>query len=50
MFQLEVLGKNGLLHNGKVHMVGSDPVPLSSQDIVEIGGSKFYFLLPVTEK
>lgn len=57
-FALEVLGENGcsiqkvsdIDENGcpiKVsYLPGSDPVKLNSQDLIEIAGKKFYFLLP----
>lgn len=46
-FVLEVIGKNGCYVDG-VHMLpGDGPVKLSSQDLLQIGDKKFYFLLPV---
>eukprot|EP00246_Nothoceros_aenigmaticus_P005802 TRINITY_DN1814_c0_g2_i1.p1 TRINITY_DN1814_c0_g2~~TRINITY_DN1814_c0_g2_i1.p1 ORF type:complete len:197 (-),score=42.69 TRINITY_DN1814_c0_g2_i1:294-884(-) len=45
-FVLEVIGKNGCYVEG-VHMLpGDGPVKLSSQDLLQIGDKKFYFLLP----
>ncbi|RLM69195.1 FHA domain-containing protein FHA2-like [Panicum miliaceum] len=45
-FALEVLGKNGCLVEGVHHLPGSPPVKLDSQDLLQMGDAKFYFLLP----
>ncbi|XP_062199659.1 FHA domain-containing protein FHA2-like isoform X2 [Phragmites australis] len=45
-FALEVLGKHGCTIQGVSYLPGSDPVKLNSQDLIEIVGKKFYFLLP----
>ncbi|MQL84703.1 hypothetical protein Taro_017215 [Colocasia esculenta] len=45
-FALEVLGKNGCLVEGVLHLPGNPPVKLDSQDLLQIGDKKFYFLLP----
>ncbi|XP_021864652.1 FHA domain-containing protein FHA2 isoform X2 [Spinacia oleracea] len=46
-FALEVLGKNGCLVEGVLHLPGNIPVKLDSQDLLQIGDKEFYFLLPV---
>ncbi|MBA0640580.1 hypothetical protein Goklo_023503 [Gossypium klotzschianum] len=46
-FALEVLGKNGCLVEGVLHLPGNPPVKLDSQDLLQIGDKQFYFLLPV---
>ena len=46
-FALEVLGKNGCLVEGVLHLPGNSPVKLDSQDLLQIGDKEFYFLLPV---
>ncbi|CAI9774432.1 unnamed protein product [Fraxinus pennsylvanica] len=46
-FTLEVLGKNGCYVEGVLHLLGSHPVKLDSQDLIQIGAKEFYFLLPV---
>ncbi|KAL2540777.1 FHA domain-containing protein FHA2 [Abeliophyllum distichum] len=46
-FALEVLGKNGCFVEGVLHLPGSPPVKLDSQDLLQIGDKEFYFLLPV---
>lgn len=46
-FALEVLGKNGCLVEGVLHLPGHPPVKLDSQDLLQIGDKEFYFLLPV---
>ncbi|WOL03706.1 FHA domain-containing protein FHA2 [Canna indica] len=46
-FALDVLGKHGCLIQGVQHNPGSPPVKLVSQDLIQIGEIKFYFLLPV---
>eukprot|EP01018_Ginkgo_biloba_P035593 Gb_24502 [translate_table: standard] len=45
-FALEVLGKNGCLVEGVLYLPGSPPIKLDSQDLLQIGDKKFYFLLP----
>uniref|UniRef100_A0ACD5V0B0 Uncharacterized protein n=1 Tax=Avena sativa TaxID=4498 RepID=A0ACD5V0B0_AVESA len=45
-FALEVLGKNGCLVEGVLHVPGSPPVKLDSQDLLQMGEAQFYFLLP----
>lgn len=45
-FALEVLGKNGCMVEGVHHLPGNPPVKLDSQDLLQIGDKKFYFLLP----
>lgn len=45
-FALEVLGKNGCFVEGVLHVPGTAPVKLDSQDLLQIGEKKFYFLLP----
>ncbi|KAM3373823.1 transcriptional activator FHA1 [Capsicum galapagoense] len=46
-FALEVLGKNGCLVEGVLHLPGNPPIKLDSQDLLQIGDKEFYFLLPV---
>lgn len=45
-FALEVFGKNGCFVEGVLHVPGNPPVKLDSQDLLQIGDKKFYFLLP----
>ncbi|CAD5177992.1 FHA domain-containing protein FHA2-like [Musa acuminata AAA Group] len=45
-FALEVLGKNGCLVEGVLHVPGTPPIKLDSQDLLQIGDKQFYFLLP----
>jgi hypothetical protein len=45
-FALDVIGKNGCLVEGVLHLPGNHPVKLDSQDLLQIGDKKFYFLLP----
>lgn len=45
-FVLEVLGKNGCYVEGVLHYPGNTPVKLDSQDLLQIGEKRFYFLLP----
>ncbi|WOL02507.1 FHA domain-containing protein FHA2-like [Canna indica] len=45
-FALEVLGKNGCLVEGVLHVPGTPPVKLDSQDLLQMGDKQFYFLLP----
>ena len=46
-FALEVIGKNGCVVEGVLHLPGNPPVKLDSQDLLQIGDKEFYFLLPV---
>ncbi|CAL0302791.1 unnamed protein product [Lupinus luteus] len=46
-FALEVLGKNGCFVQGMLHLPGNPMVKLNSQDLIQIGDIKFYFLLPL---
>lgn len=46
-FALEVLGKNGCYVEGVLYLPGDPPIKLDSQDLLQIGDKKFYFLLPV---
>lgn len=50
-FVLEVLGKNGCYVEGVLHMPGPGvaPVKLDSQDLLQIGEKRFYFLLPAKQ-
>ncbi|KAL6845920.1 hypothetical protein ACP4OV_023368 [Aristida adscensionis] len=45
-FALEVLGKQGCTVQGVLHLQGSAPVKLNTQDLIEAVGIQFYFLLP----
>uniref|UniRef100_A0A0E0E8P3 FHA domain-containing protein n=1 Tax=Oryza meridionalis TaxID=40149 RepID=A0A0E0E8P3_9ORYZ len=45
-FSLQVLGKNGCTVEGVLHLPGGSPIKLDSQDLLQIGQKKFYFLLP----
>ncbi|XP_020106383.1 FHA domain-containing protein FHA2-like [Ananas comosus] len=45
-FALEVIGKNGCLVEGVLHVPGTPPVKLDSQDLLQMGDKQFYFLLP----
>jgi hypothetical protein len=45
-FELTVLGKNGVTVKGTLHTPNSAPVVLQSQDLLQIGESSFWFLLP----
>ncbi|KAJ7173144.1 hypothetical protein O6H91_Y542800 [Diphasiastrum complanatum] len=45
-FALEVLGKNGCYVEGVLYLPGTSPIKLDSQDLLQIGDKKFYFLLP----
>jgi hypothetical protein len=45
-FALEVLGKNGCFVEGVLHVPGSPSVKLDSQDLLQMGETQFYFLLP----
>ncbi|KAL8191875.1 hypothetical protein R6Q57_028606 [Mikania cordata] len=46
-FALDVIGKNGCFVEGVLHLPGTPPVKLDSQDLLQIGDKEFYFLLPV---
>lgn len=46
-FALEVIGKNGCSVENVLHLPGDPPIKLDSQDLLQIGDKKFYFLLPV---
>jgi hypothetical protein len=46
-FALEVLGRHGCSIRGFSYLPGSNPVKLNSQDLIEIAGKQFYFLLPI---
>ena len=45
-FAMEVLGRNGCIVEGVLHLPGGPPVKLDSQDLLRIGDKEFYFLLP----
>ncbi|CAM6111702.1 unnamed protein product [Calypogeia fissa] len=45
-FVLEVLGKNGCYVEGVLYLPGTPSIKLDSQDLLQIGDKKFYFLLP----
>ncbi|KAK7289585.1 hypothetical protein RIF29_03333 [Crotalaria pallida] len=45
-FFLEVLSKYGCLVNDVLHLPGNTQVKIESQDLIQIGDVKFYFLLP----
>lgn len=45
-FALEVIGKNGCVVEGVLHVPGTPPVKLDSQDLLQMGDKQFYFLLP----
>ncbi|CAL5087481.1 unnamed protein product [Urochloa decumbens] len=44
-FALEVIGKNGCSIRDVSYLPGNVPIKLNSQDLIEIAGKKFYFLL-----
>ena len=46
-FALEVLGKNGCSIGNFSYLPGCDPIKLESQNLIEIAGKKFYFLLAI---
>ena len=48
-FVLEVLGKNGCFVEGVHHPPENPPVKLDSQDLLQIGEKRFYFLLPAKQ-
>ncbi|KAF7025750.1 hypothetical protein CFC21_037911 [Triticum aestivum] len=45
-FTLDVIGKNGCHVEGVLHLPGNSPLKLDSQDLLQIGDKRFYFLLP----
>ncbi|KAJ3688555.1 hypothetical protein LUZ61_017719 [Rhynchospora tenuis] len=45
-FALEVIGKNGCTVENVLYLPGSAPIKLDSQDLLQIGDKRFYFLLP----
>eukprot|EP00252_Welwitschia_mirabilis_P017239 TRINITY_DN38214_c0_g1_i1.p1 TRINITY_DN38214_c0_g1~~TRINITY_DN38214_c0_g1_i1.p1 ORF type:complete len:163 (+),score=13.86 TRINITY_DN38214_c0_g1_i1:275-763(+) len=45
-FALDVIGKNGCIVEGVHYVPGNPPVKLDSQNLLQIGDKKFYFLLP----
>ena len=49
-FELIVCGKNGLIHNGTICQIGCEPIRLASQDELEIGGKRMFFLLPLEDE
>lgn len=49
-FMLEVFGKNGVTVNGAMKEAGAPPVPLRSQDLLQIADRKMYFLLPAPKR
>lgn len=46
VFELSVMGKNGVTVNGVLHTPNSGPQQLYTQDFLQVGEHKFYFLLP----
>ncbi|GMH39980.1 hypothetical protein BSKO_07884 [Bryopsis sp. KO-2023] len=46
IFELEVLGKNGVTIRGVLHTPASPPMELRSRDLIQMGDKSFYFLLP----
>ncbi|XP_024539276.1 transcriptional activator FHA1 [Selaginella moellendorffii] len=48
-FALEVLSKNGCYVEGVLYLRGTSHVKLDSQDLLQIGEKKFYFLLPTKQ-
>lgn len=46
VWELQVLGKNGVTVQGTLHTPSSPPVVLRSQDLIQIADRSFYFLLP----
>ncbi|KAF1884075.1 hypothetical protein Lal_00013035 [Lupinus albus] len=46
-YSLEVLGKNGCFIKGILYLPGNPPVKLDSQDLIQIGDTKLYFMLPM---
>jgi len=45
-FAIKVIGRNGCTIREVSYLPGSVPIKLNSQDLIEIAGIKFYFLLP----
>lgn len=46
VFELTVMGKNGVTVNGILHTPSSAPQQLYTQDFLQVGEQKFFFLLP----
>jgi len=46
VFELTVMGKNGVTVNGVLHTPSSASQQLYTQDFLQVGEQKFYFLLP----
>ncbi|EIE18840.1 hypothetical protein COCSUDRAFT_45003 [Coccomyxa subellipsoidea C-169] len=46
VWELHVLGKNGVTVEGTLHTPSSPPVVLRSQDLIQIADRSLYFLLP----
>ena len=47
-FMLQVVGKNGIVVDGKLVEANNPPVPLVSQSCMQIGSDVlFYFVLPM---
>ena len=46
VFELTVMGKNGVTVNGVLHTPSSAPQQLYTQDFLQVGEQKFFFLLP----
>lgn len=46
VFELHVLGKNGVTVNNELYTPASQPLALHSQDFLQVGDKSFYFLLP----
>ena len=43
-------GKNGVTVNGALHTPSPSAVPLLSKDLITMGDSSFYFLLPAKKR
>ncbi|KAK7281954.1 hypothetical protein RIF29_10364 [Crotalaria pallida] len=46
-FCIDVLGRSGCLVKGIRHLPRNPPVKLDSEDLIQIGAIKFYFIFPV---
>lgn len=46
VFELTVMGKNGVTVNGVLYTPSSAPQQLYTQDFLQVGEQKFFFLLP----
>ncbi len=46
VWELHVLGKNGVTVEGTLHTPSSPPFVLRSQDLIQIADRSLYFLLP----